>query len=158
MPSPARQPQPVAAFLNPAMVALVQSVISHGYEGKRGQAMVWPLTLVLPVLVLHRSTRETLPATTRTHLPTWVARNPALVAGFGARVASTLPLFRDGLRFGLRHGLLGVDTGRVHGTPPSTRRAEGELQDLLRSAQLVGRWTATIDQPSTLLALLGVRV
>ncbi|MGA5522911.1 three component ABC system middle component [Streptomyces pseudogriseolus] len=158
MPSAARQPQAVAAFLNPAMVALVQAAVGHEYELKRGKAMVWPLALVLPVLVLHRSTRQALPSSIRTHLSTWVGRHPALVAGFGERVTSTLPVLRAGLRFGVRHGLLEVEDGRVHGRLPSTRRADGELQELLKSARLVGRWAATVDQPSTLLALLSVRV
>ncbi|WP_328974113.1 three component ABC system middle component [Streptomyces canus] len=158
MPSRAQQPQAFAAFLNPAMVGAVQAVMAQEYELKRGRAMVWPLAMVLPVLVLHRSTREALPSSIRTHLPTWAGRNPALLAGFGARVDSTLPVLREGLRFALRHGLIRLETGALHAVPFSTRRAEGELQELLKAARLVGKWTATIDQPSTLLALLGVRV
>ncbi|MFF3967999.1 three component ABC system middle component [Streptomyces griseorubiginosus] len=158
MPSRAQQPQAFAAFLNPAMVGAVQAVMAQEYELKRGRAMVWPLAMVLPVLVLHRSTREALPSSIRTHLPTWAGRNPALLAGFGARVDSTLPVLREGLRFALRHGLIQVETGALYAVPFSTRRAEGELQELLKAARLVGKWTATIDQPSTLLALLGVRV
>ncbi|MFB8125106.1 three component ABC system middle component [Streptomyces bacillaris] len=158
MPSHAQRPQAFAAFLNPALVGSVQAAIAQEYELKRGRAMVWPLALVLPVLVLHRSTREALPSSIRTHLPTWAGRHPALLAGFGARVNSTLPVLREGLRFALRYGLIQVEAGAVHAMPFSTRRAEGELQEMLKAARLVGKWAATVDQPSTLLALLGVRV
>lgn len=158
MPSRAQQPQAFAAFLNPALVGAVQAVMAQEYELKRGRAMIWPLGMVLPVLVLHRSTREALPAGIRTHLPTWAGRNPALLAGFGARVDSAQPVLREGLRFALRHGLIRVETGTVHVVPLSTQRAEGELRELLKAARLVGKWAATVDQPSTLMALLGVRV
>ncbi|MFG2440949.1 three component ABC system middle component [Streptomyces sp. NPDC048508] len=158
MPDRSQQPQAFAAFLNPAMVGTVQAVMAHEYQVKRGRAMDWPLSLVLPVLVLHRSTRQALPSSIRTHVATWAGRNSVLLAGFGTRVESTLPILREGLRFALRSGLLTVEAGAVHALPFSTRRAEGELQDLLKAARLVGKWAATIDQPSTLLALLGVRV
>ncbi|MGW6755340.1 three component ABC system middle component [Streptomyces sp. NPDC055006] len=158
MPSSGRQPQAIAAFLNPAMVALVQASIASQYRSKRGKAVAWPLLLVLPVLVLHRSTRQSLPSSTRTNVAKWVGRHPDLVAGLGPRVASMLPLVREGMRFGLRHGLLQMEAGTVSATVPSTRGAEGELRELIKSAELVGRWAAGIDQPSTLLGLLGVRV
>ncbi|MFE3410519.1 three component ABC system middle component [Streptomyces mirabilis] len=158
MPSSAQQPQAFAAFLNPALVGAVQAVMAQEYELKRGRAMLWPLAVILPVLVLHGPTRNALPSSIRTHLPTWAGRHPALLAGFGARVDSTLPVLREGLRFALRHGLIQVETGALHSVPFSTRRAEGELRELLKAARLVGKWTATVDQPSTLLALLGVRV
>ncbi|MER6652799.1 three component ABC system middle component [Streptomyces sp. NPDC000971] len=158
MPRASRQPQAVAALLNPAMVALVQASIASGYASKRGKAMVWPLLLVLPVLVLHRTTRKSLPPTVATHVSTWAGRHPDLVAGVGPRVSSTLPVLREGMRLGLRHDLFRIEGGTVHASLPSTRSAEGELRELLKSAQLVGRWTAAIDRPSTLLALLGVRV
>ncbi|MGW5216149.1 three component ABC system middle component [Streptomyces sp. NPDC004051] len=158
MPSGIRRPQAVAAFLNPALVGAVQAVIAHEYALKRNRAMVWPLALVLPVLVLHRSTREALPPSIRTHLPTWVARHPALLAGFGARVDSTLPVLREGLRFAIRYGLIRVGDGVVQAAPVSMRGVDGELREVLKAARLVGKWAATVDQPSTLLALLGVRV
>lgn len=158
MPSRAQQPQPFAAFLNPALVGALQAVMAQEYELKRGRAMVWPLAVILPVLVLHRSTREALPSSIRTHLPTWTGRNPALLAGLGSRVDSTLPVLREGLRFAVRHGLIQVENGTLHAVPFSTRHAEGELRELLKAARLVGKWAATVEQPSTLLALLGVRV
>ncbi|MEV4997208.1 three component ABC system middle component [Streptomyces niveus] len=158
VPSRVHQPQAFAVFLNPALVGAVQAVMAREYELKRGRAMAWPLALVLPVLVLHGSTREALPSSTRTHLPTWAARNPGLLAGFGARVQSTLPVMREGLRFALRHGLIQMESGAVSSAPVPAQRAEGELQELLKAARLVGKWAATVDQPSTLMALLGVRV
>ncbi|MET9615387.1 three component ABC system middle component [Kitasatospora indigofera] len=151
------RPQAVAAYHNAALIAAVQATTARGYETARGEPMAWPLATVLPVLVLHRSTRLALPRSTRTHLGTWTARNPALCAGFGPRVSAMLPAMREGLRFGMRHRLITIETGAVRGLIKPPPRGDEELHDLLRAADFVGRWATTVDRPSTLLALLGVR-
>lgn len=147
-----------AVFLNPALLATVQAASAAAYERESGgELMVWPLVTLTPSLVLHGPTRRALPAAVSTHLSSWVARNPVLVAGLPQRVASLAPAVREGLRFGLRHGLLELQEGRVRGTVRGVSRLEGELGELVRKAQLVGRWTARTERPSTVFALLGVR-
>jgi hypothetical protein len=116
--------------------------------------MIWPLTFIVAPLVLHRSTRHALPRSTTTHLASWVSRNAVLQAGFAARARALAPAVREGTRFGLRHGVLTVSAGGLDGTVGSGR--DPELQQLLRSAQLVGRWLAKTDQPATAFAILGV--
>jgi hypothetical protein len=117
--------------------------------------MPWPLAFLIPPLVLHRPTREALPRDTRTHLSTWIRRQPLLRAGFPDRAAAMVPLTREGIRLGLRAGVLTRDgstlIGHLDNEPP-----EGELRQLARHAALVGRWLAKTDQPSTIFALLGV--
>ncbi|GLV79396.1 MULTISPECIES: three component ABC system middle component [Streptomyces] len=147
-----------AAFLNPALLATVQAASAAAYERESGgELMVWPLAVLTPSLVLHGPTRRALPAAVSTHLSSWVARNPVLVAGLPQRVASLAPATREGLRLGLRHGLLELREGRVRGNLRGASRLEGELGELVRKAQLVGRWTARTERPSTVFALLGVR-
>ncbi|MFJ6900571.1 three component ABC system middle component [Streptomyces hokutonensis] len=147
-----------AVFLNPALLATLQAASASAYAKESGgELMVWPLATLTPALVLHGPTRRALPAAVSTHLSSWVARNPVLVAGLPQRVASLAPAVREGLRFGLRHELLELQGGRVRGTVRGVSRLEGELGELVRKAQLVGRWTARTERPSTVFALLGVR-
>lgn len=153
-----QRPQAAAAFLNPALLATIQAASAAAYERESGGTlMVWPLVTLTPSLVLHGPTRRALPSAVSTHLSSWVARNPVLVAGLPQRVDSLAPVVREGLRFGLRHNLLELHEGRVRGTLRGVSRLEGELGELVRKAQLVGRWTARTEQPSTVFALLGVR-
>jgi len=147
------RPRIEATLLNPALLAVLLAAAAGDYEQEAG--MPWPLAfLVLPV-VLHRPTRNALPRDTRTHLSTWIRREPVLRAGFPERAAAMTPRTREGLRFGLRAGILTLDRGNVLGhladDPPP-----GELRQLVRGARLVGRWLAKSDQPSTPFALLGV--
>ena len=118
--------------------------------------MIWPLAFLLAPLVLHSPTREVLPKTVATHLPTWIRRQPLMRAGFPSRAAHLTPFTREGLRFGVNHGVLLLDDGRLRGTlsPPG---GDDELAEILKSASLVGRWFVKLDQPSSAFALLGVR-
>ncbi|MGV9394176.1 three component ABC system middle component [Streptomyces olivaceus] len=152
------RPQAPAVFLNPALIAAVQAAAAAAYARESdGELMVWPLAMLTPALVLHGPTRRALPAAVSTHLSSWVSRHPVLVAGLPQRTASLAPVVREGLRFGLRHGLLALEGGRVAGALRGVSRLDGEAAEIVRKAQLVGRWTARTDRPSTVFALLGVR-
>jgi hypothetical protein len=148
------RPQVSAAYLNPALVAAVLAAAAAGYRAERQRAMVWPLAFVVAPLVLHRSTRQALPRSTATHLASWVSRNAVLRAGLPVRARALVSTVREGLRFGLRYGVLTIESGRLDGTVQRGR--DPELRQLLRSAQLVGRWLAKVDQPATAFAILGV--
>lgn len=150
------RPQVEATLLNPALFASLLSVGAQAYEAKRDQPMIWPLAFLLPPLILHRPTREVLPKSVVTHLPTWIRRQPLIRAGFPSRAAHLTPFTREGLRLGLNHGVLLLDNARLRGTlsPPGD---DDELSEILKSASLVGRWFAKLDQPSSAFALLGVR-
>jgi hypothetical protein len=150
------RPKVEATMLNPALLAVLLSAAAHDYEKakeKKGR-MPWPLGFLVLPLVLHRPTRTELPKNTRTHLSTWIRRHPLLCAGFPARAAAMVPLTREGIRFGLRAGVLDIDGSTIRGD--ETTQPAGELGQLIRTAALVGRWLATTDQPSTAFALLGV--
>ncbi len=144
-----------AAYLNPALLAALVSASAYGYAQEAGHPMPWPLIFIACPLVLHRPTRQALPTTTRTHLSTWVSRNPLIRAGFPARADSLVSFVREALRFGLHQGLLLFENGGLRGTqvrPSDTQ----EAQSLLQAATLVGRWLGKTDQPSTAFALFGV--
>lgn len=143
-----------AAYLNPALLAVLASAAAYGYARETGHPMSWPLIFIVCPLVLHRPTRQALPTSTRTHLSTWVTRNPLIRAGFPARAESLTSFVREGLRFGLHHGLLFFENGALRGT--QVRVSDTETQSLLRAAMLVGRWLGKTDQPSTTFALFGV--
>lgn len=147
-------------MLNPALLAVVTATAASEYERAEGEPMPWPLAYLVAPLVLHRGTREALPRTTRTHLGNWVSQNPVIHAGIPARAQSLAEPVREGLRFGLAHGVLQVDEqGRLTGdlaTPKKKVAAPAEVDQIIAMAGLVGKWFAKIDQPATAFAVLGV--
>ena len=140
----AERPRVEATLLNPALVAVLLAAAARDYE-TQSTRMPWPLALLIPPLVLHRPTREALPRNTRTHLSTWIRRQPLLRAGFPDRAAAMGPLTREGIRFGLRARDGATLTGHLDGEP-----SEGELRQLLRRAALVGRWLAKPESTARL--------
>jgi hypothetical protein len=149
----------VAAMLNPALLATIIAAAAAEYERADGDPMPWPLAFLVAPLVLHRGTRDALPRSTRSHLATWVSNHPTLRAGLPARARSLTDPVREGLRFGLKIGVLTVvGDGRIRGSLPATSRPSdvGDLRAIVRSAGLVGKWFAKVDQPATSFALLGV--
>ena len=150
----ADRPQLAAAYLNPAVVASIIATASQAYQSARSQRMIWPMAFVVCPMLLHRPTRLALPASTATHLTAWVSRNALVHVGFAARARELAPATREGLRFGLRYGVLSIESGGLIATIGTSR--DPELRTLLNAARLVGRWFAKIDQPATVFAILGV--
>jgi len=145
-------------MLNPALIAAIVATAADGHRKASDRALPWPLSFIVAPLVLHRGTRQALPASTSTHLTTWTSRYPLLRAGFPRRAQSLVEPVKEGVRFGLAHGVLTVDGDGLRG---GTRRPRGfqvpdELADILRRAGFVGRWLAKIDNTATIFAVLGV--
>jgi hypothetical protein len=121
--------------------------------------MPWSLPFLIAPLVLHRQTREALPSRITSHWARWVTNNPVLQAGFAPRALSLVEPVRDGLRFGLRLGILRLVEGSAltGGLAPDAKvESSGDVAAIIRSAGFVGRWLTRLDQPSTAFALLGV--
>ncbi|MGW6294223.1 MULTISPECIES: three component ABC system middle component [unclassified Streptomyces] len=153
------QPSVVAAMLNPALIAALLASTAEGHAKETSQGVPVVLSFVAAPLALHRGTREALPASTATHLATWVSRNPVLRAGLPQRAVSLVEPVRAGIRFGLAHDVLSLDRDRLSAVPrkrPRGVRPPPQLNEVLRKANLVGRWLAKTDSPATVLALLGV--
>lgn len=152
------RPPIVAAMLNPALIAAILATAADGYRKESDRVLPWSLSFVIAPLVLHRGTRQALPSSIRTHLATWTSRNPVLRAGFPARAQGLVEPVREGIRFGLAHGVLTLEGEGLSGR---TRRQKGfqmpdELADILRRTNFVGRWLAKIDNTATIYAVLGV--
>lgn len=148
-----------AAMLNPALVAAVLATAAQGYQKETGQGMPWSLSFVVAPMVLHQSTRQALPTSTRTHLAVWAGKNPLVRAGFPARAQALVDPVKEATRFGLAHRALTLEAGgRLHSTyqRPRGYRPPGQLDQMLRKAGLVGRWLAKADNPATVFAVLGV--
>lgn len=152
----------LAAMLNPALITAVLAIAAQEYAGRRDDHLPTAYAFLILPLVLHRGTRERLPRTIASHWANWVSDNPVLMAGFPARAIELREHVREGLRFGLRHGILAVD--EVGGlvavddpvvVPPKTSR--GDFRELMVASQRLGRWLTKLDRPATAFALLGVR-
>jgi hypothetical protein len=148
-------------MLNPALLAAIAASAAIRFHDAGKTSMPWPYSFIVAPLVLHRGTRDALPRTTRTHWSTWVADHPVEHAGFARRALSLKESVQEGIRFGLRNGMLRVDEqGGLHASLASgkghTLARDSEIQRIVARAGFVGKWLTKIDQPATVFVLLGV--
>jgi len=150
-----------AVMLNPALLATLTANAAIQYRDNGDRSMPWVYAFIIAPLVLHRATRESLPRNIRANLNTWVAEHPVEHAGFARRAVSLKDSVQEGLRFGLRSGILAVDRdggltaelakGRGH-----TLAKNSEVQQIVARAGFVGKWLVKIEQPATVFVVLGV--
>lgn len=148
-----------AAIQNPALIAATIAYAAARHRTASRTAMPWELAFLVPPLVLTRETREALPKTSHTHLPTWVNDNQLVLAGWPPRARKFVPHVREGLRVGLRSGLLKINDGsRLRASIPSAfdPEEESELIEILRASAVLGGIFAKTGPPASTFTLLGV--
>lgn len=156
------RPTEVANLLNPAFLAVLIRDSVKDYRNKCGNEMSYSLPFIVLPIVLHRSTREKLPSSTRTALHTWFERKPDVRIGFSSRAKRLSAYVREGLLFGLQREIFRIsesgkltDTNKRLGTLPGPESADH--QQCRKQAKFLGRWFAKLDDPETIYTLWGVR-
>lgn len=154
------RPEQTAALLNPATLAAVIAWCTRRYQNERESSMPWELSHIAVPLALHRSTREAMPKTVQTHFAAWVAGHTGVLTGFGPRARAFAPYVGEGLRHGLRTGILAIDnTGHLSAAIPTKARPakNSEQADIVRAAGIAGVWFARAGAPANVFIQLGVK-
>ena len=100
------RPTDLANLLNPAFCGFLLYTTVKSYQKEANQGMPFSLcALVLP-LVLHKSTRESLPNAVSTTLLSWLEKHQQSLVEFPPRVKSVLPYTREALLFVATRDLL----------------------------------------------------
>ena len=145
------QPAEQARLFNPAFLGALVLCAADGYERTSQERHGLPYVLaflVLPI-VLHKSTREALPRTTRTSLPAWISVNAHTQVGFPARASSLVSLTKDSIAVACHGGLLAIEGSRLCARAKMSTVAHfanavksAEVSDCLKKAQFIGKWPA----------------
>lgn len=151
------------ALFNPAFLArlLRSAVASHEKDAARGMS-VSSAYLLLP-LVLHKPTRDDLPAKSSSQMQKWIREHPRHLARLDGHVLGMRPFVSVAVRFGLQHGVLttregALGAGALERRSPLVAAAEtSEIADCLRVASFLGRWFARQPDAATLLAIWGLK-
>ena len=145
-----------AAMLNPALIAAAICWAAKRYEAKSRQPMPLEYAFLVVPICFHALTRNALPSTTATHMPRWVNENQESVFGLAERASKFAPHVREGLRFGLRSGMLTLRDGGFVAKISHSARPVGEVRDILASAAMFGSWAAKTGSPASVFTLFGV--
>lgn len=162
-----QRPHEERFLLNPGFCAFIiwhaaKEAIKHP-KGKRN-SLHYLEVFLLPPLVLHQKTRESLPTNVRSSIPTWVESNPLLVAGLPLRAKQLVPYAKEALLYGTNSGLFQIQGEMILPNADYKsvfNRAKGEMSDevaeCMKKAEFLGRWLMRAGAVETTYALLGMR-
>lgn len=156
------QPVEEAALFNAAFLALLVRRASEEHERRSGGRALPAVLVYLAVpLTLHGPTRRALPSNVTAQMGEWIRAHPEAAMGLGRRAAALRPHISAALRLGLTHGLLVAESGTLRaGALP--RRPRGmtrsvEVDECIDKAGFLGRWLSGQLDPTTAMALWGLR-
>lgn len=157
----AQRPPEVRTLLNPAFCSLVLRSTAQSYSTKAQTSLPAALGFLVLPIVLHKPTRDNLPATARSKIHVWIRENPIVRIGFSRRAIELVPYTREALLFGLSHGSLRVnsDGDVASGATGGAFRASApsEARRCLDAAVLLGKLFAAAGDAGTVLVAWGVR-
>ncbi len=159
----AERPTEIANLLNPAFCCVCLSSSVLGYCDLDSEGMPYPLSFMVLPIVLHKTTRETLPRDIRTSLLLWLQQHPEAKVQYAERVIALKPHTREALIFGSVHGYLSFEkSGRIKAMATNAqagrfvRLHENEARECVGRARFVGKWLASGGTAATVMALWGI--
>lgn len=160
----AERPRDEASLFNPAFLGALLAQVADGHRKDSGAGLPWTLGFIALSAVLHKETREALPKSISTSMAAWTRDHALLVGALPQRASVLRPRISEALLFGLAHGLLIHEDGRLlpgqrrHRVPSDPwREPTDDFRQCASKAALFGRWCARSGMPATIYALWGAR-
>jgi ABC-3C biological conflict system middle component len=152
------------ALLNPSFCSCLLWQAAAGYKDTSKGPLPFDLSFLLLPIVLHRTTRDALPATVRTSLPVWIEDNPLARSCVADRTRLLVQFTKDAMMFGGLHGLVQFQAGAITANPDWKKRISDDLKDstdevraCMKRAEFVGKWLGGSGTSDTVMAIFGVR-
>lgn len=158
------RPKELRSLFNPAFCAALIAVSVKSYEGERANGMPLLAAYLLLPIALHSSTRNVIPATTRTRLTSWVGLAPHIHIGLAERIAGFRAITAESIRFAVAGGILSLsERGELKHVPRKPRnlahaiRASTETAACFKVAKNLGVWFARSPDTTFLFSLFRIR-
>jgi len=153
--------QIVANLLNPAFLGVILRRAVTGFETVKPEGMPFALTPLVSPLVLHPSTRATLP-TIRTPFAAWLQEHRQLLVDLPQRTRELVPYTKESLMFALQRNALTIDdrsrfrngSAKMTGKTNYPKLSD-DIGDCWKRSEFVGRWLAHAGPVETIYGLLG---
>ena len=153
-----------ARLLNPAFCGTLISICAAEYYAEAERSMPFVFGLMLLPIILHKRTRECLPAATTTSMPVWVRQNMTVRITFYSRLMALKPHSTEAIRFAAQNQLISLQSDgsinsllTVRQSDRNVRALNGEAKECAQRARMMGKWLAIAGSPTTVMALWGIR-
>lgn len=156
------RPEEIANLLNPAFCGeVIRRSVTKYYQNTDVPFQYPLLYLILPI-VLHRATREQFPFSSRKQMHVWLQENQNVRIGFANRAKQLVPITEESVTFLMQLNALLIDN---HGNieVPKYRKLklkghnDGEIADIMKKAEIVGKWFANAGTVPTIYTMWGVK-
>lgn len=153
------------ALLNPAFCSCLLWQAATGYQSVANASLPFDVAFLVLPIVLHRRTRELLPKAVTTSLVVWLNENPLSQSYIADHALTLAPFTKDAMMFGGIHKLFNIKDGAIAPNGDWKKSLAADLRDSTdevryceKRAEFVGKWLAKAGSPSTVMAILGVRL
>lgn len=153
------------ALLNPAFCSCLLWQAATGYRSIAIAPLPFDVAFLVLPIVLHRGTRELLPKRSTTSLAVWLNENPLSQSYIADRAQILVPFTKEAMMFGGIHGLFNITDGAITANSDWKKSLATNLRDSTdevrlceRRAEFTGKWLAKAGSPSTVMAIVGVRL
>ncbi|MHB1697448.1 MAG: three component ABC system middle component [bacterium] len=155
-----------ANLLNPPFVGGICFEVIKGYCDKTKKDAPYILPFLAIPLVLHKNTRDSLPATVRATFGSWALSPEGTLAKmkYAAHAKSLVPIVKEAVSYMLKNKSLSItqdgnfelgDNDKLSKQTPSD--FTDEVKDCFKRATFCGKWFACAGKIETVMALLGVK-
>lgn len=151
----------VANLFNPAFCGEIIRVVAKEYNKHTNSNFPFAFTfLVLPIL-LHQQTRERMPRTVRTYFFVWVEQNDDLFFDFSKRTKGMVKYTKEAISFLLLYNKIHLtEDGEI--TTSQEKRIKvnrddyDEYNDILKKAEMLGKWLSTTSDVKSIYSFLRI--
>jgi len=158
------RPREEANLLNPAFCCMTLTSAMWGFRDVKEEGMPFVQTFMVLPMVLHKPTRESLPANIRTSMAAWLLDNASARVLFYERLLSLKPYTKEAIHFGISANWINsIADGRFITTlkKGNVDRMIGSLNNEAREcvlrARFLGKWFAAAGPTHTVMTLWGIR-
>lgn len=151
-------------LLNPGFCSALLWYAALGYTSERKTVMAIEISFLVLPFVLHEQTRESLPRSIVTSLPTWISDHPIVRTRLGERASALKAFTREALLFGGSYGFLSFSAEGVRANTNMKKRISSglkltsdEVRTCAKRSKFLGKWLERAGDTETVMVLLGVR-
>jgi hypothetical protein len=158
------RPKELANLLNPAFCCSVLTSSIVGYNSNvQNSGMPFSLSFMALPIVLHKSTRELIPRSSKTSMISWLQDNPSIKIKYYERVLSLKPFTKEALVFGYVYQWISLNKkGKLQSNFGENkinyflRKVDIEVKDCMQRSRILGKMFAKAGSLNNIMDMWGI--
>lgn len=156
------RPNEIANLINPAFCSIILFDAINAYYTIKKKGMPYAISFIILPIILHKRTRDKLPATSRSKYYAWIQQNPEVKIDFNIRTKNLVPYTKEAIQYGIINLLFSIDENGEFIPKRFKEKEKPWLQTnepliCREKASFLGKWLTQSEDVSTIYSLWGIR-